>query len=110
MVIVDTAYQVANPLGGAPGTLAHGKAFPSGRNRMRANSPFGGSETGPKALAIAPADKPNIGTSATAAAGVDRFIVGRHGAEKAPPNDPLMAVVVSALLLLFAGVCLLAVL
>jgi hypothetical protein len=35
--------------------------------------------------------------------------VGRHGAEKAPPNDGLMAVVVGVLLLLLAGVCLLAV-
>ena len=35
--------------------------------------------------------------------------MGRHGAEQAPPNDRLMAAVVSALLLLFAGVCLLAV-
>jgi hypothetical protein len=109
LAIVRTDYHAANPLGGAPGTLVHGKAFPSERNRMRRNLPFGGSETGSKALAIAPADKPNIGTSATAAAGVERFIVGRHGAEQAPPNDPLMAVVVSALLLLFAGVCLLAV-
>jgi hypothetical protein len=35
--------------------------------------------------------------------------VGRHGAEKAPSNDTLMATVVGVLLLLFAGVCLLAV-
>ena len=37
------------------------------------------------------------------------FIVGRHGAEKAPPNDGLMTAVVGALLVLLAGVCLLAV-
>jgi hypothetical protein len=35
--------------------------------------------------------------------------MGRHGAEKAPPNDGLMTAVVSALLVLLAGVCLLAV-
>ncbi len=35
--------------------------------------------------------------------------MGRHGAEKAPPNDTFMATVVGALLLLLAGVCLLAV-
>ena len=35
--------------------------------------------------------------------------MGRHVAEKAPPNDPLMVTVVVLLLLLLAGVCLLAV-
>ena len=35
--------------------------------------------------------------------------MGRHVAEKAPPNDPLMVSVVVVLLLLLAGVCLLAV-
>jgi hypothetical protein len=35
--------------------------------------------------------------------------MGRHGAEKAPSNDPVMATVVGLLLLLFVGVCLLAV-
>jgi hypothetical protein len=34
--------------------------------------------------------------------------MGRHGAEKAPPNDGLMTAVVSVLLVLLAGVCLLA--
>ncbi len=34
--------------------------------------------------------------------------MGRHVAEKAPPNDPLMVTVVVVLLMLLAGVCLLA--
>jgi hypothetical protein len=34
--------------------------------------------------------------------------MGRHVAEKAPPNDPLMVTVVVVLLLLLVGVCLLA--
>ena len=34
--------------------------------------------------------------------------MGRHGAEKAPLNDGLMVAVVGTLLLLLAGVCLLA--
>jgi hypothetical protein len=55
------------------------------------------------------ADESKYGTSATAAAGVEKFIVGRHGAEKAPPNDALMVAVVGILLLLLAGVCLMAV-
>jgi hypothetical protein len=36
--------------------------------------------------------------------------MGRHAGNKAPANDPFMASVVSVLLLLAAGVCLLAVL
>jgi hypothetical protein len=36
--------------------------------------------------------------------------MGRHAGKRAPANDPLMTSVVSVLLLLAAGVCLLAVL
>lgn len=35
--------------------------------------------------------------------------MGRHGAERAPANDTLMATVVGVLLLILVGVCLLAV-
>jgi hypothetical protein len=35
--------------------------------------------------------------------------MGRHGAERAPANDTLMATIVGVLLLLLVGVCLLAV-
>ena len=35
--------------------------------------------------------------------------MGRHGAERAPANDTLMAAVVGVLLLLLVGLCLLAV-
>jgi hypothetical protein len=34
--------------------------------------------------------------------------MGRHGAQKPPANDAFMAVIVGVLLLLLAGVCLLA--
>jgi len=40
---------------------------------------------------------------------VYRITMGRHAGDKAPANDPLMTSVVSVLLLLAAGVCLLAV-